>query len=69
MVRKHGDVFEDKDCKEDTAMTDVILYGVLFLAVLYTIYRVDPEHTEGKYTSIWSFYRAVFFSKKGSSAV
>ena len=50
-------------------MTDVILYSLLSLAVLYAIYRTDPEHSEGKYTSMWSFYRSVLFSKKGSGAV
>jgi hypothetical protein len=30
-------------------MADVILYGILSLAALYTIYRVDPEHSEVKY--------------------
>jgi hypothetical protein len=46
-------------------MTEVILYSVLSLAALYTIYRVDPAHSEGKYTSIWSFYRSVLFINKG----
>ena len=45
-------------------MIDVILYSVLSLAALYAIYRADPEHSEGKYTSIWSFYRSFFFAKK-----
>ena len=34
---------------EVIAMADVILYGILSLAALYTIYRVDPEHSEVKY--------------------
>jgi hypothetical protein len=46
-------------------MTDMILYSALSLAALYTIYRVDPEHSEGKDNSIWSFYRSVVFCKKG----
>ena len=45
-------------------MADVILYGILSLAALYTIYRVDPEHSEVKYISIWSFYRSVVFYRK-----
>jgi hypothetical protein len=45
-------------------MTDVILYGILSLAALYTIYRVDPEHSEGKYTGMWSFYLSILFSQK-----
>ena len=45
-------------------MSDVILYSVLSLAALYIIYRVDPEHSDGKYTSIWTFYRSVLFCKK-----
>ena len=48
-------------------MTDVILYGILSLAALYTIYRVDPEHSEGKYTGVWSFYRSILFSQKGTN--
>jgi hypothetical protein len=50
-------------------MFDVILYSVLSLVALYTIYRADPEHSEDKYTSIWSFYRSVLFPKKRISAV
>jgi hypothetical protein len=50
-------------------MIDVILYSVLSLVALYTIYRTDPEHSEDKYNSIWSFYRSVIFAKKGISAV
>jgi len=45
-------------------MIDVILYCVLSLVALYAIYRADPEHSEGQYTSIWSFYRSVFFCKE-----
>ena len=44
-------------------MTDVIIYSVLSLASLYTIYRVDPAHSEGKYTSIWSFYWSILFER------
>ena len=49
-------------------MTDVILYGILSLAALYTIYRVDPEHSEGKYTGMWSFYLSILFSQKRANA-
>jgi len=49
-------------------MTDVILYGILTLAALYTIYRADPEHSEGKYTGIWSFYRSIIFSRRRTNA-
>ena len=49
-------------------MTDVILYGILSLAALYTIYRVDPEHSEGKYVGIWSFYRSIIFSQRRTNA-
>ena len=45
-------------------MIDVIFYGVLSLVALYAIYRADTEHSEDKYTSIWSFYRSVLFAKK-----
>jgi hypothetical protein len=50
-------------------MTDVIIYSVLSMASLYTIYRVDPAHSEGKYTSIWSFYRSILFERKKISPV
>ena len=50
-------------------MTDVIVNSVLSLASLYIIYRVDPAHSEGKYTSIWSFYRSILFCKKKIGAV
>jgi hypothetical protein len=49
-------------------MTDVILYGILSLAALYTIYRVDPEHSDGKYIGIWSFYRSIIFSQERTNA-
>ena len=45
-------------------MTDVISYSVLSLAALYAIYRLDPEHADGKCTSIWSFYSSVVFCEK-----
>jgi hypothetical protein len=48
-------------------MTDVIVYIILSLVAIYIIYRVDPEHLEGKSTSIWSFYSSIiFYKKKGS---
>ena len=50
-------------------MIDVILYSVLSLVALFAIYRADPEHSEDKYTSIWSFYRSVLFAKERISAV
>jgi len=50
-------------------MIDVILYGVLSLVALYAIYRADPEHSEDKYTCIWSFYRSVLFAKKDRCGV
>ena len=50
-------------------MTDVIVNSVLSLASLYIIYRVDQAHSEGKYTSIWSFYRAILFERKKISSV
>ncbi len=49
-------------------MTDVISYSVLSLAALYAIYRLDPEHADGKYTSIWSFYSSVVFYEKRTNA-
>ncbi len=50
-------------------MIDVILYSVLSLVALFAIYRADPEHSEDKYTSIWTFYRSVLFAKERISAV
>ena len=49
-------------------MTDVILYGLLSRAALYTIYRLHPEHSEDKYTGIWSFYRCILFSQRRTTA-
>ena len=45
-------------------MTDVVLYSALFMVALYTLYRMDPEHSEGKYTSMWSFYRSIIWDNK-----
>jgi len=45
-------------------MADVFFYGILSLAAVYVMYRVDPEQSEHKYTSIWTFYRSVCFPKK-----
>ena len=49
-------------------MSDIILYGALSLAALYAIYRVDPEHSQGQHTAIWSFYRSILFGQKRTNA-
>lgn len=45
-------------------MEEAIFWGVVSFAALYVIYRFDPEKSDTRYSSMWSFYRKALFGQK-----